>query len=58
MTLEEWLKGGDLDLSEARHLRYVTEDDIYRDCCWRDDNGEWWGIEVLPDGTAITYCDS
>ena len=52
MTLEEWLR--DKVILEGLPLRTVVEEEI--EDMWSCKYG-FWLIDVLSDGTAITYSD-
>ena len=64
MTLKQWLKGKHKNIplalyEESPDLLSVVEslpDDTY---VWVDNNlekNDWWVIDVLDDGIAITWC--
>lgn len=59
MTLKEWLKGK-REHEGYNLLRTVVKRPI-EDCWWDPDSGtgeEYWAVDVLEDGTAITLCYS
>jgi len=52
MTLEEWLR--DKVIIQGQPLRMVVED--FKDDAWGESSDKvTWFIDVLSDGTAVTY---
>jgi hypothetical protein len=38
------------------HLKESKDLEDFPSCYSRDKDGTWWYVDVLDDGTAITYC--
>lgn len=58
-TVDTWIKNPEwiLSMSGARGLWSVMgAERANKDDFWIEVNGDNWAIDVLPDGTAITYC--
>lgn len=58
MTIDKFLESNDHIMGHARCLCDVTNchlEDGNDDCNWFDKDTCWY-VEVLPDGTAVTWC--
>ena len=63
MTLDQWLDEENLNClftsNEPRNLCEATEAICGLDCIWFEgeiDNEDTWTVDILKDGTAITWC--
>lgn len=62
--LQTWLAGKlDLSLTYEKALCHALgikkcgiDGGSFDDCYWHEKDGTTWSIEVLDDGTAITWC--